>query len=313
MQQMLPEPTEELVRDYFRTMVERHRADERKWAGLPPLRFEAGLPRWSDDPIIAKYRICSPFRERDWTTIWVRRHVREAYARCPHLPFMLTAARLINLPTTLRAIGNPIGPAGYDPDRVAAAIRTHGVSLAYGRATTGRGDGDRGYNIAFNVLMPLWECPLQLEGLDSLEAVWRLLRTRLGLGDFLSYETCSDLRWTRWLEHAADTQSFAVAGPGAEPGLDLLFGGRLRGRQYLEAMRRLLELAPAYLPADFPQIELREIEHWCCEWRKICAARDGKREGARYLYVPRPPQRLYLPAHRKSDAPPCPHCPGCQR
>ena len=43
----------------------------------------------------------------------------------------------------------------------------------------------------------------------------------------------------------------------------------------LELMRELLAVAPSYWPADFAPWEMREVEHWCCEYDKYRRAKSG--------------------------------------
>jgi hypothetical protein len=119
---------------------------------------------------------------------------------------------------------------------------------------------------------------------QSLEAVSKKLTELYMIGKFLAYEIACDLRFTKLLENATDTLTWANMGPGAQRGLKRL--GYLHKNQegscafmvkiYNELISNDLYLSP-YVCEHFPTknlymvqppFELREVEHCLCEFDK---------------------------------------------
>jgi len=103
------------------------------------------------------------------------------------------------------------------------------------------------------------------------------------LGPFLSYEMVTDLRHTPILKNAPDINTWSNAGPGCKRGLRRIWS-EVHPSQLLNAMRYLLEISSRYLKDHVPSLELRDIEHSCCEFDKYARVYYG--EGRpRSLYV----------------------------
>ncbi len=131
-----------------------------------------------------------------------------------------------------------------------------------------------------------------LEQHPTLQSIHEWLESRFYyIGHFTAYEITSDLRWTDLLSNAPDIMTWANAGPGATRGLNYLYG-RDRNKtpskgQLVEEMRELLELSQSpdnwqnpeadYITNPWPVWEMREVEHWCCEYMKYVRARDEGR------------------------------------
>lgn len=145
----------------------------------------------------------------------------------------------------------------------------------------------------------------------TLENVWSWLRQFPYMGDFMSYEVVSDLRWTALLDHASDILTWANPGPGAARGMGRVVHGDPRAyslsaaskRDVLGHMREVLESSadPRYwpqwdeetgrwfcedhawvaefdssAPVDWPAWEMREVEHWLCEFDKYQRIQNGE-------------------------------------
>jgi DNA polymerase I len=295
----LPRPSEEHVAEYFRTMNERHAACLRRAAGEP-------WP-WSRDPIIANWRLTNVFRELDALTLWIAQHWRTPYDGDPRLPFFMCVARQINTKDTLAALAEVGLPPDWNPDRVLALLQARMArgeptyTSPYRTAIPRQAGDDKSRYLVQEVFDPLWHAPPAFETARSLEEAWHLLTPRRGFGGdgFIAYEVCCDLRHAKLLADAPDVRSWAVCGPGAAPGLDAIWGQKLDPAQRLPAMRYLLDLAPRYVGAHMPALELREIEHWSCEFRKILQVRAGTRP-ERYRYHPPGAARTARPVSRSS-------------
>lgn len=256
-----------------------------------------GQPKpWTHDPIFQSFRFCNVFRELDTVTCWIRDHIRKPYADHEHLWFMLAIARYINLPDTLQALMEagawPSNP-DFEPSlmtEVLDARKSHGEQI-YTGAYMIRAESDpkapwfkwtKQRYISEIVLGRLWENRKHLaeflRNCNKLEFAWRALaedKYYVGWGPFMTYEWVTDLRWTRYLEGAKDTMTWANAGPGALRGLRRLRskefkldGPNLSASEATRGMTALLRLAPSHMPPGFPPLELRDIEHSLCELDK---------------------------------------------
>jgi hypothetical protein len=116
-------------------------------------------------------------------------------------------------------------------------------------------------------------------GKTTLEEVWQRVKMLPFLADFMAYEIVTDLRHTAWLDQAPDIFTWAVPGPGAVKGLAWLahkdfeairYGTQQTRDAALDAMRRLriFSRVNALWPREWPRWEMREVEHWLCEYAK---------------------------------------------
>lgn len=119
----------------------------------------------------------------------------------------------------------------------------------------------------------------------KLEEVWSYFQAHyyIGWGPFMAYEVVTDLRHTRYLRDAPDIMTWANAGPGAIRGLNRLFGRDLNAQpkkdQTNEEMNRYmreLNMIAAYWPANWPRLEMRDVEHTLCEFDKYERVRLGE-------------------------------------
>lgn len=279
------------------------------------LKRQRGLPKpWTDDKILQTYSFCNTYRELDRVTIWVRENIREPFADHPALWFALCMARQINWPDTLAELladkkgATPMHGKRFDPDRMRSimlARQARGEKLYTGaymiNAQFGKREEYAGRDKAFFtshiVLAPLWATRDYVEGhlreLPTIEDTTNLLSTYHGWGGFMSYEVATDMRWTRYLNQAADICTWANPGPGAKRGLNRLYGRDTRAHlnrdKAIEEMREVYALVKKQWPRpskDWPAIEMREIEHSLCECDKYLRVQSGEgRPRAKYQGV----------------------------
>ncbi len=275
---------------------------------------------WTRDPILQTYAFCNVFREHDRVTKWIDTNLRKPYADHPNLWFMMCWARQINWPPTLAATLAETGlPDKWDPARACASMRalqqrgekvyTGAYMLRGDIQKEGGGSNDKPTYTCFKVLDPVWKAVkdgnIPVGGNVSIEAVTKWLESFHGWGGFLAYEVATDLRHTRYLQHAPDINSWANPGPGAKRGLNRLFGrsvkAEVRRDQAIEEMMLLLDLSRTELPGwvrpdavDFTtvlttgtkgnvtkrvltaQLEMRDIEHSLCETDKHLRVKLGE-------------------------------------
>lgn len=267
-------PSHKRLLQYFKTAEERYNIYLRRVANKPP--------PWTKDPIFQKYKFCNLLREHDKVTIWLRENWREPYADHPNLPFAMALARLINWPPTLEEIGFP---KRWNPDKALGTLhrrKDEGEKIYTGAYLLGScpKGSERSIYLVNSVLTPLHRAlspAFWMIDNNSLEDVWTWLRSQRGIGDFLAYEIVSDLRHTKYLRNAPDIMTWANAGPGALRGLTRLWGYQPKTRQIsgyafpkknaLAAMQTLLARCQEERWV-LPSWEMREIEHWLCEWDK---------------------------------------------
>lgn len=278
------------VRRFFTFMNERHEIYLRRQRG-------DDWP-WTEDTILQTYRFCNIFRELDIVTIWIRENWREPYADHENLWFAMAMARQINWPDTLAEIGFP---KKWDPERVHEILelrKERGEKIYTGAyIVTGGLGGPKIEQTVWKVLDPLYKDPPKFvyrkkHKDNTLEDCNEQLRQHTGFGTFMSYEVITDLRHTRYLDEASDIMTWANPGPGAKRGINRMLGLPVKLRQevkvdeYIEFMRKLLHHSKTRrheLSSDFPDLELRDIEHTLCEFDKYERVRKGQgRPRAKY-------------------------------
>lgn len=310
------------IEPFFYWINERHRIWIKRTFGDP-------WP-WTEDKILQEYRFCNVFRELDTVTMWIHKNIRVPFADHPNLWFMLALARQINWPDTLDDILSYTGlPDKWDPEevrRIMLARQAKGYKVytgAYMLSGAGAAGHDKPWYTCHHVLDPVWRAGENL-GISlvsnvlsfSIENAVKWLTQFDGWAGFLSYEVASDLRWTHYLNEAPDIFTWANPGPGAQRGLNRVFGRALdkpvKREQAVAEMRYLLCLANGWsrdvgkyphlmehalmvpLPWKpmvgehiqespwFP-LEMRDIEHSLCETDKMLRVKNGEgKPRARY-------------------------------
>lgn len=270
------------TQEFFRTARERYNIHLRRLAGQSP--------PWTEDLAFREWRFCNVFREDDRTTRWVREHVREPLRDDPRVITALGLCRFTNRIPTLEALLAENLFVNWNPDQ-ARAVLAHCepvTNAAYVVKTpTGMNKGDGIVAIVEGIHQAhrdIWARAVCLQDTHT------LLRELPLIGPFMAYEIVTDLRHTDLLQNAPDILTWASPGPGAIYGLSV-FGGQLTGRWAeqlrLVAMQELLLLSrQAQLwPLDWPAWEMREVEHWLCEFAKWCqATHKGASLKRRYQY-----------------------------
>lgn len=268
------------------------------------LRRAAGLPReqWTNDPQFKQWRFCQVHREDDKTTKWFRAHVREPLNTIHHVDQLDTLNDLSNIRLRIAAAAvnfrwfNRIetGERILDLligewDTQEARRRLTGVSpVVTGAYIIKCGDGMsklEGVLSAIDNARPKLAKMVPTWG-ESLQKAWADLKAVDYMGGFTSYEVISDLRWTPLLNTAHDINTWCNAGPGCARGLgwvttgdpDTFNTGPRDQKVMLELMRELLAMSrdPNIWPKEWASWEMREVEHWNCEFDKWSRAKGGQ-------------------------------------
>ena len=246
------------------------------------------------------------FRELDTGTVWCKEHIIEPYWFTEQLFFNIAAYRSINSWETWQEV--------YDEERRRAGHsfiveyrseviknilikrRSRGERIfTNAHMLTGVGGTDKVVMYTDKTWTQLWNKRKELEPTkdDTLQSAFnKLLNAKIpAIGRFIAYEIITDLRHTRYLQHAQDIYTWANPGNGCKRGIMRVFFGQLKDVKLtdhycIEHMVFLLSICGDYLPKHFPKLEMRDIEHTLCEFDKYERTRLG--EGtARMLYVPK--------------------------
>ena len=277
------------VEQYFALARERYLIRERRLAGQP-------WP-WSDQEVFQKYNLCNVFREHDKTTVWFDKNIR-SQLRGQAVIEATVIFRWFNRIETGEIIKHLIlDQWNSEEARILLEDVKPIVTGAYMIKTVTGKNKLEGFLQAVDEALPILK---SLEGKwePTLQGMHEQLVKVPYLGGFMAYEIVSDLRWTDVLGGARDIMSWANAGPGCVRGLSRIIYDTPRGMftrnsqksqdEMVEYMNVLLEMSQddRLWPADWRQWEMREVEHWLCEYSKITGfLEDGK-----------DPKRVYRPA-----------------
>ena len=238
------------------------------------LKKEAGDPKpWTKDPMLQQYRFCNIFREDDKVTKWFR----ESGARST--TFSCVAFRLINRIETAERMLRLNLFQRWNPAKMLQEFR--GVKpLISGAYIVHTPFGLKKLEGIIEILNPVWKAQ-QAGKLDfgarcTLEAAHHEIMKFNFIGSFIAYEAVTDLNYTSVLERAPDKNLWAAAGPGAARGLAKILdlppkhwshGNAKHREEMLHYMQKLLKYSrnPTYWPAEWPEWDMRTVEHTLCE------------------------------------------------
>jgi hypothetical protein len=272
----------------FAYMIERENIRRRKEAGQPA--------PWTDDPILRDYSFTNVRRSDDRTTrLLVETFYRPnaAGARPGDVLFNCAMARFFGKVDGVVGVG---WQSDYDPDVVIPVARLLDEQK---RLFTGAyvitNNGESGSKVEFvcrKVLTPLWrarhriadEAMKPCNGWRRLVAMLRELPALGGTG-FMAKEVAQDfILATGWTPR--DLNTFTPVGKGARRGLNRLHGrpvdhkitsaGHDVEMRFLDEVRALFAVRHSYLPADFVELQLHDIQFCLCELDKLLRTRQGE-------------------------------------
>ncbi|CAB4189835.1 hypothetical protein UFOVP1196_15 [uncultured Caudovirales phage] len=254
------------------------------------LRRQAGLPKpWTSDPILRDYKFTNPFRENDRGTVWLRENFLE-----PHkhddlglLAFNICWYRMFNWTGTGAYLG---WQTGWDEQDIITRLGhrlTLGEQVFTGAHIVRSAFGQPKIDSIVRVCGDLYHMCVAAGALvtccreeKSLETVFKGLMQVQYVGPFMAYEMVTDMRHTELLGDASDIMTWANPGPGAMRGLQ-----RLQMPPTVDSMRLLLangeeklwaQIPEPFLSAEYPLLEMRDIEHSLCEFDKWCRVKFGE-------------------------------------
>jgi len=266
-----------MINEYFRTARERYAIKIRKDRRDP-------WP-WTEDKIFQQWRFCNVHREDDKTTIWFRENIRNN-PDCSDIVQATFIFRWFNRIETAEIIKNLILARKWNEKEAFRRLENvcPVVTGAYMLKTPDGYDKLEGVLYAIrNSLEDLKS--MQKNWKSTLEKAWLDLCGLPYMGPFMAYEIVTDLRHTDILGWANDINTWANAGPGCTRGINDIVGEKITyPDEKLEVLVGLLAASrlEENWPKHFQPWELRETEHWACEFHKYQNAMKGKRLKRRY-------------------------------
>jgi hypothetical protein len=211
---------------YWRFAAERHRVYERRLVGLPA--------PWTSDPVLSAYRFTNVFRAADRVSQYLIRDViyqgDQADRRSGASDLVVQALQ------QNRDVAAP-------PPRVRRSLPVD-LRRRNGRSLLGdaRARGQRIYSNAY-IVPPIAGSdgvkhrghlrlvatmiddglPGRIRDSDTMEAVYLLLRSYPGIGNFLAYQFTVDINYSTVTDH--DEDEYVVPGPGALDGISKVYPG----------------------------------------------------------------------------------------
>lgn len=271
-----------LLNEFFATARERYQIRERRIEGYPQ-------ENWTRDPVFQQWRFCNVFREHDRTTEWFRVNVRDHVVGVDAVRATIIF-RWFNR-VEIGEIVKDLLLKNWDSGEARRRLRdvrpvVTGAYIIKGWDGYEKLEGVLRCIDEANVFISNWDDEGRYEKWISLETAWLDLQRMEYMGPFMAYEAVSDLRWTNVLRSATDINSWANPGPGAKRGLGWVHSGDSdqRPADLLGAMRALLEKSrdESLWPKEWPMWEMREVEHWLCEFDKYNRALRGDSLKRRY-------------------------------
>jgi hypothetical protein len=294
------------IDEYFETARERYQI-------LLNRRNSKPKP-WTDDPIFQDWRFCNVHREDDKTTVWFRERVRSRLSGLDaikatiafrwfnrietgaqildylHRPYMWNRAEISRRLTGV----SPVVTGAYVIKTPDGLSKLEGVLQCIEWAFDKLDHDFKNYTQRGRFTSKHGELLNVTSFLDNglafidLRGAWKYLTTFPYLGGFMAYEIVSDLRWTFVLAEADDKCTWANAGPGCARGLSRvvegstdLFNSHSKTDQHeMQAiMRDIVSMSQDrnFWPQTWPSWEMREAEHWSCEFDKYMRVAGGER------------------------------------
>lgn len=224
--------------------------------------------QWSIDPIMLGNRFCNVSREDDFTTRWVKEHVRDPYDADGHeqnLFLAMSVCRFFNLPESLGLlVREGILQAGKELDLhdlhdclqdYKDEDKKHRVfASAY---MVGAPDNHRTY--AFGTEKIAYVCGVLSEAKAPTHTATRQgyveeLVKQFGYAEFMSGQIAADMAYTFTLRDAPDHRTWAPRGPGAMRGMNRALGmpidRKITRDEYLAVGRIQMDMLPKDLVED---------------------------------------------------------------
>ncbi len=255
------------------------------------LKQEADLPRpWTEDPILHEWRFCNVDRCDDAVTKWIHRNVVSPHWKSPSLWLNLVVARLVNWPPTLAELGyfdEWSSTRFVDVLRKRASLGEKVWTGAY-MIPAGPAGVEKPVYLA-ETLSSLWERHARAPSGGTCAQWAAFIGEARSMGDFLTNQVVTDMKYTPDLLEATDRRTFVLAGPGTQRGLNRLMKRPLDARWAQPAAQLALVALRDEIARASPEIagtldDLNNVANVCCEYDKyLRVLLDEGKPRARYV------------------------------
>lgn len=283
----LPIAPSPVFESYWRFAAERHRVYEQRLQGLPA--------PWTSDRILSAYRFTNVYRAADRVSQFLIREVIYRGDRATdEVVFRVLLFKLFNKIETWQLLRAEFGELSLSTFDVETADRLLGDSRARGQRiysnayivppiAGSEGVKHRGH-LRLIATMIDDGLPGRIRDSSSLEAVYLLLRSYPGIGNFLAYQFAVDINYSDVTGH--DEDEFVMAGPGALdgiskvfPGADLRHAERIIGRMTDEQDDWLSHYGLSFGGLFGRRLHLIDIQNLFCEISKYARVAHPEVEG----------------------------------
>lgn len=194
------------------------------------------VPPWTSDPILSLYKFTNSYRASDRVSQYLIKEI--IYKGDPAIEetfFRILLFKIFNKIETWKRLENELGQIKYanysfrDYDNILSAIRaikkpiySSAYIMASGKSSFGH---QRKHQNHLKLLEKMMEddLPQKITQLDSLEALYFLIKSYPSLGSFLAYQYAIDINYSELTNF--NEMDFVVPGPGAKDGIRKCFTG----------------------------------------------------------------------------------------
>lgn len=257
-------------------IYERHRIYRRRKKGKPK--------PWTDDQILQTIFFTNPYRENDKVTQWFRNYVRDRLADNSDVLFATICFRWFNYIPTGIVLKRENLLRDWVTKRAVKLLKEQEGKVFTGAFNISNSGSTKPKinRVCEDYIKPVWDDRRQLikdaKRWSSLQEAHQRISRYPGMGGsgFMAYEVVCDLRYTRFLNNAADKNTWSNPGPGARRGLNRILGRDVKTpiskKEWEHESIALLSAVHVDL-GEMPTFEMREIEHSLCEFDKYERAR----------------------------------------
>ena len=270
-------------------------------------RFVLKLPQdqWTKNKILSKSKYTNVYRELDRGTLWWFQHVYKRDKSIEETIWRTCVYRLLNKVETFDIIGVPY-LKNFKKEKFRRdwfnniqKLLDDGVKVWTSATITLQSNLKatrlENYKTILGRLLENIDTMCErIIATNSIEEVFKILKEQYGVGPFTAYEIVTDLAYIDKLN--LDIEEWANIGPGAIPGIKLIFPWTKNQEEYLFCLKLLRDYQEkAFHKFNIPfykiawkgkLLSLRNCEHVICEFRKFYSENLGVgRPRPRYIDI----------------------------
>ena len=269
-------PIQEKLEEFYRLAHERQLVWYRRQQGLQA--------PWTDDPVFREWKFTNVFRELDAGTVFLIRMLEhDALGTGPaDLVFNIWFYRELNNIESWSEVteGRFVQPTEAVQRGLLGNMEARRLG---GRPVFTNAHMAPSYK-AVAEAMPIvakvsGALARRLEKTSDLRDVYEHMRCLPAVSNFLAYQLAQDMTYADPPLTAADTEEWALAGPGVLSALETLYGRRVTPGEAVHCMKQIRDLQDevfqrlglefsAVAHPKYARVGLSAVEHWLCEYTK---------------------------------------------